>query len=500
MAITIYSDDEISAQVLSYFRTRFPGRDLSTESFLGKVARAVAMGLVGLQKAVKDADNDSTPSQYTSSTALDNFAILFGLSDGESSYGRKKPTTATGGVAPFTGSNGTVYNNGTVLVASDGVTTFQVIDGPFTISGTSVTGHVAAVSAGSSGNLPSGSVLTWQSPPVGSASTITLSSGVSGGTDAETDAALLQRIFDRLQKPPKGGTAVDYRTWAEATPDAGIGRAYVYPLRGGLGTVHAVCTKALSGKSRDPGSSNTALVQAYVDTQRPVGMAGFVALQPYQPGSGRLIRLRMTPSKAAYNFDWIDTAASYTVDLVTAGPPIQIRLNTTAPASLTAAIDAGSRPRIQIASTGTNAAAVPPMVSVTAWSTSGGKTTLTLDTSSTTGTGQTGWSTPNVSDAVYAGGPMCTTIGNAILDYIDGLGPSRASGYADPNDAWEDTMAIARLIQVALDQVDTDGVTHFASNTVSVTIDGASTDVVASDTSGTNAPELLFAEWVLVTQ
>ena len=84
------------------------------------------------------------------------------------------------------------------------------------------------------------------------------------------------------------------------------------------------------------------------------------------PGAnGLAIRARLKPSASRYNFDWIDTAASYTVDTYAATSPATVKLNTLAPATLKAAIDAynagaGGAPRLQIlASVGGTTVPVP---------------------------------------------------------------------------------------------------------------------------------------------
>ena len=504
MAITIYTRAEIEAQVMAYFRNRFPGRDMGTESFLGKTARAVTMALVGLQKAVADADNDASPSSKTSITKLDQFADLFGLPSNSGGYGRDGATTSSGGAASITGTNGTAVSDGATLTASDGVTVIA-LDGAVTIPGSppwtgSATGAFIAVTAGTGGNLPVDEVLTWQSPPAGLDATVTLTTALAGAVDIESDADLLERIFDRLQTPPKGGAAIDYKTWSESALDAngvsvGIDTAYVYPNRGGLGTVHVVLTVAGTGTARQPGSTTDD--DTYVADRRPVAVEGYESFIPSMLAARALTaRVRMVPSLTKYNFDWVDTGASYSISAASA---TGITLNTAAPTTLIDAITSGALPRLQILSTGSGYVANNPQVRISAIDAT--NTILTIDADTKPDT----WVVPAASDVVYAGGPMVDTIAQAIVDYVDSLGPSRAGGFADPNELWEDTVAISRLTQIALDQTDTDG-TRFATNTISggVTIAigagaSATADVQAQDNTG-GAPELLYLKHVAVTQ
>lgn len=499
MPITTFSLDDLEAQVLAFFSNRFPGRDLGTESWLGKQARAIAMALLALQKAIEDADHDGSPSPKSSTGALDAFAVLFGLLSNQGGYGRNGAVAASGGVGPATGTKGTIFADGLLLLASDGVTQLK-LSGAVTIPGVppgaaSISAQFVAVTAGIAGNLPVGSVLTWVNPPVGADSTVQLTSPLAGGAERESDGALLARIFDRLQKPPKGGAAVDYRIWAEAS-DPGVHRAYAYPNRAGLGSVQVVAVAAGSGTGRVPSGSVIAACDSYLASKRPVTVQGYKTLAPAMPGAnGMTVRARLAPSAKKYAFDWNDTAATYRVFAYAAGPPALLTLDQLAPASLKSAIDAGLSPRLQVEATG--GPVLPVQVAATAWSDSGGRTQLTLQNPL-----PDGWTAPAVNDVVHAGGPIVATIAQALLDYIDSLGPSRADGFADSDDAWEDTCAIARLIEIALDATDSDGLTRLASNTAvagGVTIDGAAADRVAlADIGG--APELLFAKLVVVQQ
>ena len=335
------------------------------------------------------------------------------------------------------------------------------------------------------------------------------------GIDIETDAAVLLRIQSKMQSPPKGGASADFRFWAESI--SGVFRAYNYPLRGGIGTTHTIITGPGSGTKRAP----TATVQTSVNNyttgtgstntggQRSITAQGYTTLLPYMPAyatgpgniGGLTLRCRLVPAKSKYKFDWIDTAASYTVAAWNSSTNV-LTFTQVLPASLTAAIDAGNSPRIQVLSTGANAPAVPIQLTATAYN--AGAKTVTVNAPSST------WVAPNALDAIYAGGTTVAQTAAAILAYIDGLGPSRVGGYAEAvSDYWEDTAAIDRIKQICLDQVDTDSARFFSNTLTSaspgpVTIANGSNaaaivDIQASD--GTvNGPEILYARFIAVTQ
>ena len=103
MPVTIKTRSALVAEIVGYFRTRFPTRNNGTEGFLGKLARAVAMAVWGFEKAVQDADQDAVPTTDTSSDGLDRWAEVLGLPNGQVGYGRRVAINATGGTASATG-------------------------------------------------------------------------------------------------------------------------------------------------------------------------------------------------------------------------------------------------------------------------------------------------------------------------------------------------------------------------------------------------------------
>jgi hypothetical protein len=96
-----------------------------------------------------------------------------------------------------------------------------------------------------------------------------------------------------------------------------------------------------------------------------------------------------------------------------------------------------------------------------------------------------------VGDLVYAGGPVVDPIANTILAYIDSLGPSRQSGYANPLDPWEDKIAISRLADIVLEVKDLDG-TRLVSLIPNIAIAQASIPGSYSVTVGVPPVPLFF--------
>jgi hypothetical protein len=315
---------------------------------------------------------------------------------------------------------------------------------------------------------------------------VTLISPLQGGLDAESDTDLLGRTLERTQKPPKGGDANDYRSWVESV--YGVSRAYVYPLRGGLNTVHVVIVADGSGVGRVPSDAVRAAADAYVATVRPATVEGYRTLLP-TVGVPMAIRIRVI-SSPQYRFDWASAGVSYTVAAYAApaGAPATLTLTPAPPADLVNAVTLRQLPRIQVHGSGTTSSPALLQARVVALAGS----VLTLDAPFPSGA-------VNVGDAVYAGSALVEPVTNAVLAYVDSLGTSRQSGYADPGDPWDDVAAIARITQIVLDLRDAYGV-PLARNLVAggVTIDGNQADREAVDATAAG-PELLVAGSIAVT-
>lgn len=87
-----------------------------------------------------------------------------------------------------------------------------------------------------------------------------------GGIDDESDASLVGRYYDHLQKPATSGNVYHYEEWAKSVP--GVGEVKIFPLWDGPGTVKVVIT------SQDISVPDETIVQAcadYIETVRPIG-------------------------------------------------------------------------------------------------------------------------------------------------------------------------------------------------------------------------------------
>ena len=290
MAFTPDTPAALEQDQIAAYGTRFTGRDLHTESFLGKLSRAEAQGLWAAQQKLYRISLDAIPNSSSTYDALAAWAVAVGLSDGSTSYGPKAATIATGGIGTVTGSNGSAIPNGTQMVAPDGVTLFATT-ALQTIAGGAATLTFNAVTPGAAGNLTVPTTLTFTSGVPGVTNAITLTNPLSGGADKESAPALLARLLLRLQNPPKAITASDLRQLVQGL--TGVDRAYVYPRRYGTGTADVVFTQAGTGSGRIPGSTTAA--QAALDAARNVGCEQLRALVPTTSGSHDL-QVRAVPA------------------------------------------------------------------------------------------------------------------------------------------------------------------------------------------------------------
>jgi len=464
MALTVYAESELIDLAVGYIAEALKLRNPATGplSFVGQLARSEAQLLGAIQQAQQEADNDACPAlrvdsagqvqSKTSRQRLEDWAQVFALPSnrGAGLYGSNGATAATNGAAQITGVAGTLVATGATLTDRSGTVIVYLVSGvTIPLAGT-ITGSLAAQTVGVAGNLPIGTELYWQSPPPGLDPKVTLTTALSRGFDEEPTLDLALRLIRHMQYQPKGGSANDFRTWAEQSADAqgrplGINRAYVYPHRNGTGSVDVVITQAGTGTGRDPGAAIAAQVQSYVLARKIVTDSVRVLRPRFVTAEPLSVLVQIVP-RALYAFEWdssvlLDsyTAAATTLDIALSTPP----------PSLQTAIDNGLKPRIQIACPSTPLPVQRRVLAYAANTPAAGKCRLTLESALP--------SVPTAGQSIYAGGPAVDIVALAVLAHLDQVGTSRSSGYADPLDQWVDRVSISGICQAAIDAKDTDG-------------------------------------------
>lgn len=537
MPLTTYDLPTLVSQFRAYFRAQFPNADSVSASYFGQLSAVLAMVLLEAQNELLQVDQDwpptgssYTPGRQSSPAALDQAAVLLGLPNGAGGIGRLLATVSSGGEALLFAPATTVFSNGLRLKDSTGNVQVQ-LSGAVTVPALAVSalGKFVSITTGIAANLPIGSVLTFQVPPAGAQATVTLGTGplgaspLTGGTDQETDAALLARIYDRLQNPKTGGRSSDWKDWLSIV--AAIKQIFVYPRRSGTGVVDVVVTIGGRGTGRVPSTQTLADAVAAYNTQRP-NCSQFNVLPPYFPsGRGLTIRSLAYPSLTKYRWDWVSNVGTvgYTVSNNFLPGDVGVIISgdiTTMSPSLKAAIDRGARPRIQVAATG--GPPIPIVVPVIAYTILGGPNTALLF-----GTVAEPWQQPAdwvpyvVGDRIYPAGPMSVnqldptvspvhkSAAQLVLEHLDSLGPSRQSNHADPSYYWDDTLRIddirSVIIGTTLDldgtpMVRTCGNSPLSDTTIQIGAGmPAAVDFVTLDATPGQPPEVAYAVRVIVT-
>lgn len=228
----------------------------SIVNVLSRVIAGAAHMMHGfLQFMSKQLFPDTAESQY-----LVRWMDLYGLALKEASF-------ATGTVT-FTGTNGSVIEEGAVLVRADGQR--YELDANATVSGGTATGAVTALTAGAGGTLVAAQTLTLESPVAGVSGTVTVASTTVDGADQESEDDARVRLRERIANAPHGGAEADYVGWAKEV--VGVTRAWVYPLEQGAGTVvvRFVRDGDGDGSAIIPSAGEITTVQTYIDARRPV--------------------------------------------------------------------------------------------------------------------------------------------------------------------------------------------------------------------------------------
>ena len=132
------------------------------------------------------------------------------------------------------------------------------------------TGTLTASAAGAEYNVAAGTVKLQQSPAAGLTSFAV--GAASGGVDPETDAQLVERYYDYLRKPATSGNAYQYEQWAKSV--TGVGKAKVFPLWNGAGTVKVVICSESGGGAPE---ASVSACSEYIESVRPIGAAVTVA-------------------------------------------------------------------------------------------------------------------------------------------------------------------------------------------------------------------------------
>lgn len=151
------------------------------------------------------------------------------------------------------------------LVATDTVNFISLEDKVIDVSGSAYL-LVECEQAGNVGNVPIGAINRFPLTIPGLINVYN-PNAVENGYEAETDAELLERYFERLQNPGKSGNPAHYKQWAKEV--IGVGDAKVFPRFNGPLTMQVV----IINQDRLPASIALAEdVYAHIAESMPFGV------------------------------------------------------------------------------------------------------------------------------------------------------------------------------------------------------------------------------------
>ena len=190
----------------------------------------------------------------TSGPYIDKAAAAFGLT--------RKPGTRATCTITMTGTAGVVIPAGTVFVTEDGLG--FALDADAAMTGSEVTGSLTAAACGVRYNVAAGEITRPRSRVAGLSA---FSNGpASGGTDDESDRALVARYYRYLQAPATSGNGYYYQLLALEV--SGVGAASVVALWDGPGTVAVI----LADEDLQPADAQAVTdATAHVAAGAPIG-------------------------------------------------------------------------------------------------------------------------------------------------------------------------------------------------------------------------------------
>jgi len=277
---------DLISRIENDIQSRLPGTDPKLRrTILNIIARTLSGAIHGLYGYLdwmsKQAIIDTAEAEY-----LERWANIWGII-------RKISVKAQGNIT-LTGNDGSLIQAGTLLQRSD-LTEF-VTDMDATIASGTATVAATAKQGSKDGNTVASSALSFVVPVSGVNNIATVDvNGIIGGVDQENDTDLRTRLLNRIQKPPQGGNANDYISWALEV--AGVTRAWSFPLENGDNSIAVRFMMDDIYGDGIPQPTDVTTVQNYIDLLRPVTTQLFV----------------VAPIPVTQNFDIILTPGNATV-------------------------------------------------------------------------------------------------------------------------------------------------------------------------------------------
>jgi len=258
-------------EILAKLRSNIAGTSTGSASEARLRAEVIASLLEG-QSLYIDWSLDQRFPDSANSDNLERHCAIYDLD--------RKDATGSEGEVTVTGTPGSTYSVGDAFTDAEG-NAGELTAGGTIPGGGSVDVEAESTDTGVAVNWASGESFSFSAPGPGIDTACEAADDFTGGTDEETDAALLVRLLARIQYPPAGGTESDWYQWAMEVD--GVHLAYTHPLRRGLGTIDvSIVTLGSNGHLDLPGGSLLSDVEDHLDDNRPVTTKDFEVLAPDQ--------------------------------------------------------------------------------------------------------------------------------------------------------------------------------------------------------------------------
>lgn len=243
------SPESIKEEVFAALKT---GLDTREGSFVNDMTSALAVELykayTGLRAAIPMFYVDETSGEY-----IDKRAAWYGIT-------RKQGAKARA-VVVLTGVEETRVPAGTIFTTAGGLRFALLEEAVLAADGAQPPAEARDV--GERYNVGAGAITQQYVSMPGVTGVSSLAA--AGGTNPESDASLVGRLYAFLQKPATSGNAHHYEQWAMAVD--GVGAARVFPAKNGGGTV----TVLVAGPEKQPvDSAVVAACAAHIEENRPV--------------------------------------------------------------------------------------------------------------------------------------------------------------------------------------------------------------------------------------
>lgn len=269
MALIFKTPNEVSDEYLTTLKSLKPEVDVNRQDsdwwIRGQVIGGLVSGAYGDQAKIAD---DAFPQSSRREATQKHLQTYFGRDF--------NPSQPSLGTVIVTGLNGSFMPAGTEFIYTPNGNTYKsVLD--LTLVGSSGTVDILSDGSGQTQNLLDGTILNLSAPPGGFDPTAEADGPIGGGRNAESNSEAQQVILEFIRQPPAGGTAADYKRFAQEA-DARVVDVNVIRFLHGLGTLGICFTAGTTDIDaavdnddpvvREPSGALVEIVQEYVDTQK----------------------------------------------------------------------------------------------------------------------------------------------------------------------------------------------------------------------------------------